>query len=74
MPFQCQTQGVQWAYHQMKGNVMTTNTAVNTLPLVARLGVISLGTKCENVCGACIFCKSFGKEICAELASEEDGE
>jgi hypothetical protein len=46
------------------------NTNVTALPLVARLRVRSMATKCAGVCGTCLYMGCAKQEACAMEISE----
>jgi hypothetical protein len=50
------------------------NTNVTALPLVARLRVRSMATKCAGVCGTCNYMGCAAQEECAiEISNNEGG-
>lgn len=49
------------------------NTNVAGLPLVARLRVRSMATKCAGVCGTCVYMGCAKQEACAIEISENEG-
>ncbi len=50
------------------------NTNILSMPVMAQLQVTSMATKCYGRCGACLYCKCFAQERCAEIASAQKEE